>query len=199
MNVREIVPAKKLAGKVARTLKAEGRDFVSQAVSALPLTYHGIAGDFHEGPTRNSGGREPWYARGTEMKNERQVSLLSEEELTEIAAAMGIEVLEPGWIGANLVVSGIPEFSFLPPRTLLMFEGGVTLRVDGYNAPCRLAGGEIARQSGIEAEDHTRTDMALAFKDAAHMKRGLVAWVEREGQIEPGEAFTARIWSQWIY
>ena len=80
-----------------------------------------------------------------------------------------------------------------------MFEGGVTLRVDGYRGPCRISGGSIAKHVGIKAEDHTRTDMALQFREAAHMKRGLVTWVEREGKIEPGETFTARIWEQWIY
>ena len=84
---------------------------------------------------------------------------------------------------------------------------------DRYNAPCRLAGGSIARHLGAERTgggmgnsglakdelDWTKTDMALAFKNAAEMKRDLVAWLEREGAIKPGEGVTARIWEQWIY
>lgn len=216
--VREMVPPKKVKGKVAQVLAAKGRDFVSAPVEELHLGYGGVAGDFHEGFTRKSGGREPWYERGTEMRNERQVSILSVEELAGIADNLGIVKLEAGWIGANLVLEGIPDASFLPSRTLLFFEGGVTLRIDGYNAPCRLAGGSIAKHLGAERIDGgigniglddpaagkdefdwTRTDMALAFKNAAEMKRGLVAWVEREGVIKPGEAVTARIWEQWIY
>jgi hypothetical protein len=212
---RQIVPARKLAGRVAQVLKAEGRDFVSAPVPSLELTMGGILGDFHAGVTRHSGGREPWYPRGTVMRNERQVSVLSAEELSVIAANLGLPRVEAGWIGGNLVVEGIPDLSFLPPRTLLFFEGGVTLRVDGYNAPCRLAGGSIARHVGARRKggalaaafddtpqsevDWTATDMALAFKDAAHMKRGLVAWVEKEGVIRPGESISARIWEQWIY
>ncbi len=195
----KITPARKLSGKITQVLKAEGEDFVSAPVDVLELTYGGIKGDFHEGLIRQSGSREPWYPRGTEMRNERQLSILSEEELIEIAGGMKIQKLEAGWIGANLVTEGIPKLSFLPPRTLLMFEGGVTLRIDGYNAPCRYAGGSIAKHVGIEADDHMKTDMALAFTDAAHMKRGLVAWVEREGTIRVGEGFTVRIWEQWIY
>jgi hypothetical protein len=193
-------PAKKASGRVAAVLKAEGRDFVSRQAEKLVLTYEGISGDFHHGATRKSGGREPWYVRGTEMRNERQVSILSVEELAQISSDMGLSV-DPGWIGGNLVMEGISNMSYLPPRTLLMFEGGVTLRVDGYNAPCRLAGGAIAEHAGSEAVegDYSRTDMALKFKNAAHMKRGLVAWVEREGEIRAGEKFTARIWEQWIY
>ena len=146
------------------------------------------------------------------MRNERQVSILSVEELALIADDMGLKEVKPGWIGTNIVLEGIPDMSFLPPRTLLMFEGGVTLRIDGYNAPCRDAGGEIARHVGASKSggplgevavgndiDWRSTDMALAFKDAAHMRRGLVGWVEREGVLKPGEKLMVRIWEQWIY
>lgn len=195
------IPPKNLKGKVASVLAAQGHDFVSQQVDELALTYAGIVGDLHAGLTRTSGGREPWYKRGTQMRNERQLSILSVEELAEIRPNMGLDELKPEWIGANLVLEGIPNMSYLPPRSLLFFDGGVTLRVDGYNAPCRLAGGSIATHVGAvgDGEDATATDMALSFKDAAHMKRGLVAWVEREGVIKPGEAFAVRVWEQWIY
>ena len=195
----KIIPAKKLKGRVSQVLQAKGKDFVSESVSSLPLSFGGIVGDFHEGLTRKSGGREPWYQRGTKMRNERQLSILSEEELVEIASGMNLDVVEAGWIGASLVFEGIPNLSYLPPRTLIMFENGTTLRVDGYNAPCRLSGGSISKYIGEEADDHTRTDTALKFKDAAYMKRGLVAWVECEGEIRTGDEFTARIWEQWNY
>lgn len=197
----EKIPAKKIKGKVASVLCAKGKDFISHSADELSLTYEGIVDDFHAGITRKSGGREPWYPRGTEMRNERQVSILSNEELAEIAKGLDLQKLDAGWIGANLVLEGIPDLSFLPARTLLFFEGGVTLRVDGYNAPCRLAGGAIAERVGVEApdNDYTKTDMALNFKTAAYMKRGLVAWVEKPGVIKPGESVTARIWEQWIY
>ncbi len=195
----KIIPARKIQGRVSEVLQAKGKSFVSEPVSSLPLSYGGIAGDFHEGLTRKSGGREPWYKRGTKMRNERQLSILSEEELVEIAKEMGIEKLEAGWIGANLVFEGIPNLSYLPARTLIMFGNGTTLRIDGYNAPCRQAGGSISKHIGEDVEDHSRTQTALDFKDASHMKRGLVAWVECEGEIRAGDEFTARIWDQWIY
>ena len=195
----KIVPAKKLKGKVTRVLQAGGDDYVSDATGRLKLSYHGIVGDYHEGLTRDSGAREPWYKRGTTMRNERQLSILSEEELAQISSNMNIEEVHPGWIGANLVFEGIPNLSYLPPRTLIMFENGTTLRIDGYNAPCRDAGGSIAKHLGEESDDHTRTDTALLFTKVAHMKRGVVAWVECEGEIQAGDEFTARIWEQWIY
>lgn len=197
----EIVPAKKVSGTVLKTLKAIGEGFVSTQCENLSLTFEGIEDDFHSGISRKSGGREPWYPRGTVMRNECQLSILSQEELIEIAAEMKIERIEPSWIGANLILKGILNLSYLPSRTQLFFEGGVTLRVDGYRGPCRISGGSIAEHVGVEAvnKDFKRTDLAFSFVKAAEMKRGLVVWVEKEGVIEAGEQVTARIWDQWIY
>jgi hypothetical protein len=83
----------------------------------------------------------------------------------------------------------------LPPRTLLFFEGGVTLKVDGQNAPCRLAARSIATHAGIEDVE----TLVGNFKTAAKRARGLVAWVEVPGKIEAGAKVTARLPEQWIY
>jgi hypothetical protein len=191
----KIMPAKKLEGKVEALLLAAGEDFITALVSSLSLTFNGIDGDHHAGPTRKAGGREPWYPRGTVMRNERQISLLAFDELAAAAAEMGIAEIKPEWIGGNIVIGGIPNFSMLPPRTLLFFEGGVTIKIDGQNAPCRLSGRSIAENSG--AEDIER--VALAFKDAAKRRRGLVGWVEKPGVVEAGAKVTARLPEQWIY
>ena len=201
----DTVARQKVNGIVTATLKASGKDFVTSDVDQLEFTYQGVAGDYHEGLTRLSGAREPWYPRGVEMRNERQVSVLASDELVQIALNMGIEKIEPGWIGSNLVIDGIKNLSLLPPRTVLMFEGGVTLRVDGYNAPCLIAGGSIVSHvdhaigGGDQEFDWTKTDLALAFVPSAHLKRGLVVWVEREGVIAPGEKVVGHVWEQRLY
>ena len=78
-------PPRKLKATVRKVLRAAGDDFVSTEASRLPITFEGIEGDFHAGISRRSGSREPWYERDTVMRNERQVSILSREELDEIA------------------------------------------------------------------------------------------------------------------
>ena len=191
----EIVPGRRLVAAVAGLYAAEGDDFVSAPVERLNLTFDGIEGDFHAGATRRSGGREPWYPRGTEMRNERQVSIVASDELAMVALDMGIDRLRPEWIGANVDLAGIGSLSMLPPRTLLFFAGGVTLRVDGQNAPCRLSGGSIADHF----PDHDHTALALSFKDAAKRRRGLVAWVEKPGTITAGEGVKVQVPEQWIY
>lgn len=189
----DIRPGFKLHGRVDDLFTAEGNDFQTQKVSSLTLTLEGIPGDIHAGHARKSGGREPWYERGTAMRNERQLSILSQDELRAIARRLAIPSLECEWIGGNLLLSGIPSLTLLPPRTLLMFEGGVTIKVDGDNAPCRVAG------KAIQAQFPGRTDIETQFAKQAEHLRGLVGWVEKEGVVHSGEAFTARVPRQWIY
>ena len=191
----EIVPAKKLLATVDAVLTATGEDFVTEAVEALDLGFDGIPGDFHAGVTRGSGGRAPWYPRGTEMRSERQLSSVAADELAEIAAAMGIARIEPEWIGANLVLGGVPRLSMLPSGTLLFFSGGVTIKVDAQNGPCRLAGRSVARKAGMEDVEAG----ALLFPKHGRRLRGLVAWVEKPGRIARGEQVSVRIPEQWIY
>lgn len=186
-------PAFRLAGSATALYRTSGSGFETSPVAALDLGFDGLVGDRHGGLTRRAGGREPWYPRGTEIRNERQVSLLCAEELAETAEILGIEEIRPEWVGANLLIAGIARLSFLPPRTLLLFAGGVTLKIDGDNAPCRAAGHAVARHHA------GRADIAFAYVRAARHRRGLVGWVEKPGRIEAGERFEARVPEQWIY
>ena len=186
-------PAQKVRGEIKGLFKAEGSDFQTVAVDSLPLSFEGIPGDVHAGYTRRSGAREPWYERGTEMRNERQLSLLSEEELRVVARRMEIPELKSEWIGGNILIGGIANLTKLPPRTILMFEGGATIRIDGDNLPCKVAGRSIA------AQFDGREELELEFPKQSKDLRGLVAWVEKEGTIQVGESFEARIPPQWIY
>jgi hypothetical protein len=187
-------PAFKMAARVDGLFRtASPGSFETTPVDSLVLGFDGIADDRHGGPTRRSGGREPWYPRGTEIRNERQVSLVSPDDLESIAVSMNVPVVKPEWIGANLLISGIRDFTMLPPRTTLFFEGGVTIRIDGLNVPCRLSGRAIA--------DHypDREGLDLAFVKTARYLRGLVGWVEKPGIVRAGETVKVNVPEQWIY
>lgn len=191
----EIVPARKLVAKVAALYLAPSDHFETRPVDALRLGFDGISGDFHAGATRRSGGREPWYPRGTEMRNERQLSVVAADELAIVADRMGLAEIKPEWIGANLLIEGVPHLSMLPAGTLLFFKDGVTIKVDAQNGPCRIAGRSIAQHAGmadIEAG-------ALLFPKSAKRLRGLVVWVEKPGTINAGEEISVRVPEQWIY
>jgi len=191
----EIVPARKLLARVAGVFVAPFDHFETRAVDGLDLSFEGIAGDFHAGHTRRSGGREPWYPRGTEMRNERQLSIVAADELAIVAGRMGIAGIRPEWIGANMTIDGVPQLSMLPAGTMLFFKGGVTLKVDAQNGPCRIAGRSIAENAKMP--DHEAG--SLLFPKAAKRLRGIVAWVEKPGRIEAGEDVSVRIPEQWIY
>lgn len=191
----EIRPSRKLAARVSGVFLAPYDHFVTRAVDGLDLTFEGIQGDFHAGTTRRSGGREPWYKRGTEIRNERQLSLVAPDELAKVARAMGIAEVKAEWIGANLTILDVPNLSMLPPGTMLFFKGGVTLKIDGQNVPCRIAGRSIAEHAKMP--DHEAG--SLLFPKVARRLRGLVAWVEKPGRIEAGEQVSVRVPEQWIY
>lgn len=92
-------------GRVAQrdqTLEAESLD-------AVDVTFAGVAGEEHAGLTRPSCSRVvSQHPRGTKIRNTRQFSLLSVEDMTAIAATMGIAGIDPAWLGASLVIEGIP-------------------------------------------------------------------------------------------
>ena len=115
----------------------------------MSLAFGGIPGDLHFGATRRSGGREPWYPRGTEIRNERQLSIVAPAELAVVAERMGLAEIRPEWIGANLLLDGIPHLSMLPPGTQLFFKGGATLKIDSQNGPCGIAGRQVAIRAGM--------------------------------------------------
>jgi hypothetical protein len=179
--------AARIAGTVAACLIADGADFRSRRVEALTLDFAGIVGDIHAGLTRASTSREPWYERGTEVRNDRQVSIVSVEELAEVAAAMALPEIAGEWIGANLVTAGIADLTGLPPGTRLTFAGGAVLMVEAENGPCRTAGGSIA------GHFPARDGLDLLFLKEARHKRGLVASVERPGMVAAGEGFAVRL------
>jgi hypothetical protein len=187
------IAAQNIEAKVEGVYWAPHGTFVSEPLDVISLTYEGIQGDRHAGLYRESGPREPWYPRGTPMRNERQLSLLSVEELAEVAAALAIPELKAEWIGGNLLLSGVPQLSQLPPRSLLMFPSGATIRIDGDNGPCKKSGAAIA------ANIPGRPDIEFGFVKVAKYKRGLLGWVEREGEIRAGDVAKVRVWEQALY
>lgn len=190
-----VIPARKLAGRVAGLYIAEFDHFVTREADALDFGLDGIAGDHHAGATRKSSSREPWYPRNTVIRNERQLSIVAPDELAAIAAGMGIPEVRPEWIGANLMIEGVPSLSMLPAGTLLFFAGGATVKVDAQNAPCRIAGRSVAEHASMD--DHQAG--ALLFPKVGKRLRGLVGWVEKPGRVAKGEAVSVRVPEQWIY
>ncbi len=170
---------------VVSVLRATDPDsFVSAPVTRLELDFGGVVGDRHHGLTRPSDTRQlRYYPRGTMIRNRRQISVVAVDELAEIADRLGLPHLEPAWLGANLLVAGVPSLSALPIGTRLLFAGGAGLVCEGANQPCRLPGEVV--------QSHFPWSRAQAgFVKAAYGRRGIVASVELPAPLTPGEAFT---------
>jgi len=186
-------PVLKRAGHVAMVAAAGGDAIGAERLAELVLTHEGIPGDRHAGFLRPADVRVPWFERSAPIQNERQVSIVSMEELAVIARNLGVERVEPEWLGANIAVEGVPDFSFLPRGSRLFFPSGAVLAVMGQNDPCRIAGAEVERH--LSGQD----GLALRFAAAAKRLRGVVATVDRPGSIRGGEAFKLRVPEQWIW
>ncbi|WP_425045911.1 MOSC domain-containing protein [Primorskyibacter sp. S87] len=159
-----------------------GESLRAEPVQKLDLSFAGVAGEQHEGDTRPSCVRvRNLYPEGTEIRNTRQLSVLSEEEMKAIASEMGMAELNPSHLGASLVVKGIPDFTHVPPASRLLGPDGVALTIDIENRPCVFPGREI------EA-DHP--GHGPSFKPAAAGRRGVTAWVERPGRLKLGDSLT---------
>ncbi|MES0825967.1 MOSC domain-containing protein [Ruegeria sp. SCP11] len=159
-----------------------GESIRANAVDALDLGFSGDRGSRHEGVNRGACVRvKNLYPQGTEIRNVRQLSVLSEEEITATAEEMGLDQLDPSFLGASIVLRGIPDFTHIPPSSRLQVAGGATITVDMENRPCVLPGREI------------ETDLpgyGAAFKPAAQGRRGITAWVERPGELKLGDTMT---------
>jgi hypothetical protein len=185
---------RKLEGYVMGVLVGlEAQSLITTRKAKVNVTLEGFEGDRHAGITRLSDARMPHYPRGTEIRNSRQVSLVSFEELEMIATTMGIPTLLPEWLGANLTLRGIPNFTNLPPSTRLFFPQGVVLVVEGENLPCKKPSKVIQNQYP------DISNLAVAFPRAALHKRGIVAWVEHPGTIREGDLVTIEVPHQVIY
>ncbi len=162
----------------------EKESLLTAAQSGVEVTFAGFEGDRHSGLTMKSDGRTKFYPRGTEIRNLRQVSIVSEEELIPVAAAMNLPALKAEWIGANLLVSGIPDLTHLPVMTRLFFSSGAVLVSGGENRPCTTAG------NMVQAMAPDRSGLSELFVASALHKRGITAWVERPGWIREGDEIT---------
>ncbi len=183
----------KFNGRVAQLLLRPSREtgFEKSQTGLLDLTFAGPAGDCHAGLTRKSDSRTlPLYPRNQDIRNVRQVTIVSIEELQDVAVMLGVPEIKAEWFGANVVTTGIPDLTLLPPSTRLQFSSGATVVVDMENLPCS----QIAKVVGQHYPD-----AQLSLVKAATHKRGVTAWVECQGRVAIGDDIALIIPPQRLY
>ena len=157
----------------------------SEPVEEMPLSFAGFSEEVHAGLTRPSCSRVvAQHPKGTEIRNTRQLSLVSAEEIAEVAAALEMERIDYAWLGASAVISGLEDFTHLPPSSRLQGPDGLTLVIDMENLPCQEPAMTMSKATGGQGKK---------FKLAAEGKRGVTAWVEREGVLRKGDRLRLHI------
>ena len=170
---------------------AEDDSIETHRIESVDVTFEGIVGERHSGLVCPSDVRyRKQYAKNTPIRNTRQISMVSREDLDQIAHNLQIERIEPEWLGGNLLISGIAKFTEVPPSSRLIFESGASIVVDNENKACRYPAAVI--------EGHF-PGAGARFEAAARNLRGTVGWVEREGRIVKGDKIALHIPPQRMY
>ena len=144
----------------AAALQAERREM-------LELSFAGPLGEDHGGLTRASCSRVlSQHSRDSVIRNTLQLCVMSAEEIAAIASAIGVETLDPSYMGATLVIEGIADFTHVPPSSRLQGPSGATIVVDLENRPC------VLPAKGIDAD---MPGKGKAFKPAGKDRRGVTA------------------------
>lgn len=174
-------------------VSAGGADDLSkEAMDAIEVNFDGIVGDHHAGPFREaySGEREP---KGTVLRNDRQWSAVSDEELDFISERLDLaEPITASTLGANLCLAGVPDLSLLPRGTRFKFPSGAALTVEEYNPPCRDMSAEVAKKHTTRSGEPLK---AGAWQRAAMGRRGIVGVVDVPGEIRVGDEVEVELFS----
>jgi hypothetical protein len=199
------IKAFQLTGKVKEVLIANQHEN-HQSTPVQKATFiqgQGILHDKHYGPRlldeRDAVALHLGLPKGMESFNTRQWSAVSQAELNETAKHMGISNIEHGLLGENLIVTGIPGFSRLPPGTLLFFKSQkgelrtTILSVFGENSPCYISG-DI-----IQARHPDQQNLTLSFINNAKHRRGLMGFIIGSGIIKAGDTIIVEVPDQKIY
>lgn len=201
----ESIPSFEVSGRVRRGLICPpyGTHVTIPREKTFFVPGEGVREDRHYGvkfiDVRDEAALKKGFMKGMPVWNTRQWSAISADEMAQVATALGIEKIEEGDLGENLIVEGIPHFSGLPPGTLLFFKSpgnerrSTILTVAAPNEPCHIPGDVIAEKNqGSKA-------MVRSFVREAAGKRGLVGFVYSGGFVKEGDTVTAVVPAQKLY
>lgn len=171
-------------------------DKTGSARDEIQCILTGIVEDKHEGAIRDSSGvrereifERPKKPERAQVINWRQWSAVSVEEMRLLAHKYGLPETDAvafdlgRLVGANLIVSGIPHFTALPPTSLLVFPECSWITI-AENLPCKGAGEQVEKVYS-QAEAKFFAKLALGI-------RGLVGMVFEGGKVRVGDMIEVR-------
>jgi hypothetical protein len=174
------------------TVLSLGIGIPANKVERLTFDVHGILEDIkHYGTTRIANARlrkeAPTVPSGKVEENWRMFSAISIEDFLVIKNQYEREyhrVLDgftEKYLGANIVVKGVDNFSLCPIGSVLDFYGeGPTLCICSENTSCKTPGILIAQDFNLPKDE------AKKFVHFANGHRGVVGKVLKKGLLVPG-------------
>ncbi|WP_426247319.1 MOSC domain-containing protein [Nocardioides sp. LHG3406-4] len=186
-----------MAAHVVSVSRDETHRFSKEPCASITLVEGmGVAGDAHAGAVVQHRSR---VRRGPDQPNLRQVHLIHDEILDEARAA-GHNV-GPGSLGENILTRGLDLLSLATGTRLLI--GGTVLRVTGLRNPCRqinrysagLLKIVLTRDDSVAASSAgtLRASVARESFDGVVRKAGVMAVVDRGGEVRPGDSIKVRL------
>ncbi len=131
------------------------------------------------------------FPKKIEVRNWRQWSAVSVEELAQIAQKLDTGEIDPSLLGANISFSGVENFTQLTRGTVIRFPEDTILLVEEENTPCVNPGQEIAKVYNHVNPSH--------FVKAAMGMRGLVGVVYRSGIVRINDVVDIKVYRPKAY
>lgn len=185
----------------------DGAIWEAEPRSSLDIDFDGIAGDRHAELTRVMQPYESEQMRKLVVANDKHVSLVSGEDMVEIATGMDLDISKveerselsiehfvAKALAANILVSGEYLNNIALPGLILAFcsdpgEVKSAVRVTEYNAPCQkpLTNMLASLRSLDLSLGGDFVSQKERFKEVAAARRGWVGSVYIAGSIEIGD------------
>lgn len=177
-----------MKNELIATGRVEGLSINGGPEETISFSIDGPQGDTHKRPIRQLSDHDGAYistsnlVKGRWVFNWRSWTGISREEIAEIEHSLSYSVPQ-GCLLENISVSGIPNFSKLPPTSRLVFplrQNQAILAVWGENGPCRTVGQRLEQHHGVP-------NLGTRFIKAAQGKRGVMGFVLAAGRVEVGD------------
>ncbi len=160
------------------------------ATDHIQFELDGPVGDIHKGFSRRLSNHDGAYIRTSARKKYdtvfkwRSWTGLSTEELESISRTIGYPI-PTGILLENITVTGIHNFSQLPPTSRLVFpkatdSSQAILAVWEENGPCKTVGERLERL-------HDKPGLKTDFVRAGQGKRGVMGFVLSAGTVAVGD------------